>query len=94
MKDIKVPNSDAAQAELFATNFKLPPTNTSVIGYYETSSQEYSHAVVYREEEDGLWYESRLMTRSVDTEIEVDKPDIWCFPPSVPSVESKDIKPS
>lgn len=48
MKDIKVPNSDAAQAELFATNFKLPPTNTSVIGYYETSSQEYSHAVVYR----------------------------------------------
>ena len=64
------------QVDCCATNYRLPETNVGVLGFYETPSG-YRTAIVYLEETDGLWYESRLIMRE-DADQEVDKPDLWC----------------
>lgn len=66
--------------ELYATNCKLPLTNSSVLGFYEGNNGSCRHAIVYLDEADGIWYESRL-GKCGDLNAKVDKPDLWCSLP-------------
>ncbi|MBE9063428.1 hypothetical protein [cf. Phormidesmis sp. LEGE 11477] len=61
-------------------------TNSRVLGFYETPTSYHRKAIVYFNEADNLWYESRLeVADNVDKE--VDKPDLWCDLPEPKSLE-------
>ena len=67
-----------SQVDCCATNYRLPETNVSVLGFYEIEETEaYRKAIVYLDEADGLWYESRLVMRG-EGAYDVAKPDLWC----------------